>query len=44
VSLEVAMLQHAGDIFYVPAEHDSWVIGNEQYVSLHLIGAGVYTR
>jgi Cupin domain len=35
---------HPGDIFYVPPGHDSRVIGDEQYVSLHLIGAGAYTR
>jgi cupin domain len=35
---------HAGDIFYVPPGHDSEVIGDEPYVSLHLIGAGTYTR
>jgi hypothetical protein len=27
---------HAGDLFYVPpVPHDSWVIGDEPYVSLH---------
>jgi quercetin dioxygenase-like cupin family protein len=35
---------HAGDIFYVAPGHDSRVIGDEPYVSLHLIGAGTYTR
>jgi quercetin dioxygenase-like cupin family protein len=34
---------HAGDIFHVGPGHDSWVIGDEPYVSLHLIGAGAYT-
>ena len=34
----------AGDIFYVAPGHDSRVIGDEPYVSLHLIGAGAYTR
>ena len=36
----------AGDVFYVPAGppgHDSWVIGDELYVSLHLLGAGEYS-
>ena len=29
----------AGDLFYVPAEpHDSWVVGDEPYVSLHFLG------
>lgn len=31
-----------GDIFYVPAGHDSSVLGDEPYVSLHLLGAGTY--
>lgn len=32
----------AGDIFYVPRGHDSWVVGDEPYVSVHLIGATDY--
>lgn len=32
----------AGDIFYVPPGHDSWVVGEEAYISLHLMGAGRY--
>jgi quercetin dioxygenase-like cupin family protein len=32
----------AGDLFYVAAGHDSWVVGNEPYVSLHLLGASEY--
>lgn len=29
----------AGELFYIPpVPHDSWVVGNEQYVSLHLMG------
>jgi quercetin dioxygenase-like cupin family protein len=32
----------AGDIFYVPSGHDSWVVGDEPYVSVHLIGAADY--
>src|SRR6266478_88112 len=32
----------AGDVFAVPAGHDSWVIGREPYVSLHLMGASDY--
>jgi hypothetical protein len=32
-----------GDIFYVPAHsHDSWVVGDEPYVSLHFLGADEY--
>jgi hypothetical protein len=32
----------AGDIFYVPPGHDSWVVGDEPYVSLHFMGADRY--
>jgi hypothetical protein len=32
----------AGDIFYIAPGHDSWVVGNEPYVSIHLMGAGTY--
>ena len=31
-----------GDIFYIPPGHDSWVVGDEPYVSLHFLGAGDY--
>jgi len=35
----------AGDLFYVPSHpHDSWVIGDEPYVSLHFLGADKYTK
>jgi len=35
----------AGTLFYVPAEpHDSWVVGDEIYVSLHFLGAAVYAK
>lgn len=34
-----------GTLFYVPAEaHDSWVVGDEPYVSLHFLGAGSYAK
>ena len=34
-----------GDVFYVPSEpHDSWVVGDEPYVSLHFLGATHYAR
>lgn len=34
-----------GDLFYIPPEpHDSWVIGEEPYVSLHFLGAAHYAR
>ena len=33
----------AGSLFYIPPEpHDSWVIGDEPYVSLHFLGADHY--
>jgi quercetin dioxygenase-like cupin family protein len=32
----------AGDLFYIPPGHDSWVIGDEPYVSIHLMGASDY--
>ena len=34
----------AGDCFAVGPGHDSWVVGDEPYVSLHLLGAGDYAR
>jgi len=34
----------AGDVFYVPPGHDSWVVGDEPYVSLHFMGASDYAR
>ena len=34
----------AGDIFYVAPGHDSWVIGDEPYVSIHLMGAEQYAK
>jgi len=34
----------AGDIFYIAPGHDSWVVGNEPYVSLHFMGAGEYAK
>jgi quercetin dioxygenase-like cupin family protein len=32
----------AGDFFYVPPGHDSWVVGNEPYVSIHILGSESY--
>ena len=31
-----------GDIFHIPPGHDSWVVGDEPYVSLHFLGADHY--
>ena len=34
---------HAGELFYIPSiPHDSWVIGDQPYVSLHFLGAEHY--
>ncbi len=34
-----------GDLFYVPPEpHDSWVVGDAPYVSLHFLGADRYAK
>ena len=34
-----------GDFFYIPPRpHDSWVVGDAPYVSLHFLGAGAYAR
>jgi hypothetical protein len=33
-----------GDFFSVPSGHDSWVLGPEEYVSLHFLGADRYAR
>jgi quercetin dioxygenase-like cupin family protein len=36
---------HAGDLFHVPPiPHDSWVIGDKPYVSLHFLGADHYAK
>src|SRR6202040_4258672 len=32
----------AGDVFYIAPGHDSWVVGDEPYVSIHLMGAETY--
>ena len=34
----------AGDVFYIAPGHDSWVVGDEPYVSLHLLGAEKYAN
>ena len=33
-----------GDIFHILPGHDSWVLGDEPYVSLHLLGAERYAK
>ena len=37
---EVVMKE--GDLFHVPPGHDSWVVGDEEYVSLHILGGEEY--
>ena len=32
----------AGDLFYIEPGHDSWVVGDRPYVSLHFSGANEY--
>lgn len=34
----------AGDVFYVPPGHDSRVVGDKPYVSLHFLDADDYAR
>jgi mannose-6-phosphate isomerase-like protein (cupin superfamily) len=36
------IVMRAGDFFYVPPGHDSWVVGTEPYVSLHILGSQEY--
>jgi len=34
-----------GMLFYIPpCPHDSWVVGDEPYVSLHFLGADQYSK
>jgi quercetin dioxygenase-like cupin family protein len=33
-----------GDIFYIGPGHDSWVVGDEPYVSFHFLGAEKYAH
>lgn len=35
----------AGELFHIPARpHDSWVVGDVPYVSLHFLGADHYAK
>jgi hypothetical protein len=35
----------AGELFYIPPiPHDSWVVGDKPYVSLHFLGAQRYAK
>ena len=33
-----------GDLFAIGPGHDSWVVGDERYVSLHFLGASDYAK
>ena len=36
---------HGGSLFHIPPiPHDSWVLGDEPYVSLHFLGADRYAK
>jgi quercetin dioxygenase-like cupin family protein len=37
-------IMRAGDLFFVAPGHDSWVVGDEPYVSLHIMGSESYAR
>jgi quercetin dioxygenase-like cupin family protein len=36
------VIMRVGDFFYVPPGHDSWVVGDDPYVSLHILGSETY--
>jgi quercetin dioxygenase-like cupin family protein len=36
------VVMKSGDFFYVPPGHDSWVVGDEPYVSIHFLGSETY--
>jgi quercetin dioxygenase-like cupin family protein len=36
------VVMKSGDFFYVPPGHDSWVVGDEPYVSIHFLGSEAY--
>ena len=36
------LVMEPGDLFAIPAGHDSWVVGGQPYVSVHLQGASTY--
>jgi quercetin dioxygenase-like cupin family protein len=36
------LIMSPGDFFYIPPGHDSWVLGDEPYVSLHILGSEEY--
>ena len=43
--LDYSRVSDPGELFHVPpVPHDSWVVGDEPYVSLHILGADHYAR
>jgi quercetin dioxygenase-like cupin family protein len=38
------VVMKAGDLFDIAPGHDSWVVGDEPYVSIHLMGAEDYAH
>jgi hypothetical protein len=36
------LVMEPGEVFAIPPGHDSWVVGEEPYVSLHFLGAADY--
>ena len=36
------VVMEPGQFFYIPPGHDSWVVGDEPYVSLHVMGSEGY--
>jgi quercetin dioxygenase-like cupin family protein len=37
-------IMKSGDLFYIGPGHDSWVVGDKPYVSLHFLGADKYAH
>jgi len=37
-------VMRAGDLFLIGPGHDSWVVGDKPYVSLHFLGAETYAQ
>ncbi len=38
------LILEPGDLFSISPGHDSWVVGEEKYVSLHFLGAERYAK
>ncbi len=37
-------IMEPGDLVFVPPGHESWVVGEERYVSLHFLGTDGYAK